>query len=302
VTSNLSESSSESDSDSIPTKHPEKTKKSQASIKTNRNPQEDRSTKSATSSVTTQQDQLYRELEEKLANVQTQRETDMQETCSRLSAIDDQLQHLHRLDDLETKALKLMQYHVTTNTALTEVQSQMSEMMGMIRDLADQSRNTLQTNRTMEHSTRGSQQCEYPQLTTGTSGSLPDHIPHHLQAAAHGNIHAGRPGTQSSASSSSGSQHAKPPPKKNLKWSMPDAMEQLTLASEHDDEVGSETTFESSPIQDQNLPNIHPPPHLLMGVEDDTREFPALPDLDDQYKLTDEEFNAPCNPDGGNTG
>jgi hypothetical protein len=199
-------------------------KTTRTTIKENRNPQEDRLTKSATSSVTTQRDQLYQELEEKLANVQTQRETDMKETRYRLSAIDDQLQHLHRLDDLETKALKSMQYHVTTNTALTEVQSQMSEeMMGMTRDLAAQSRTTIQTNRNMEHSTRGTQQSESPQLTLGTSGSLPVHISYDLQAAAHGNIHAGRPGTQSSASSSSGSQHAKPPPEKNLKRSMPDA-------------------------------------------------------------------------------
>ena len=302
VTSNLSESSSESDSESIPPKPSEKIKKSPTHIKANRNPQEDRSTKTATSSVTSQRDKLYRELEEKLANVQTQRETDMQETRSRLSAIDDQLQHLHRLDDLETKALKSMQYHVTTNTALTEVQSQMSEMMGMIRDLAAQSRIPLQQNRNMEHSKRSSQHREHPPSTTETSSSLPDPISHDLQEAAHGNIYAGRPGTQSSASSSSGSQHAKPPPKKNLKRSMPDAMEQLTLASEHDDDGGSETTFGSSPLQDQNLPNIHPPPHLLMEVEDDSLEFPALPDLDDQYKLTDEEFNAPYNPDGGDKG
>ena len=39
-----------------------------------------------------------------------------------------------------------------------------------------------------------------------------------------------------------------------------------------------------------------------MEVEDDSLEFPALPDLDDQYKLTDEEFNAPYNPDGGDKG
>jgi hypothetical protein len=36
-----------------------------------------------------------------------------------------------------------------------------------------------------------------------------------------------------------------------------------------------------------------------MELDGTSLEFTALPDLDDQYKLTDEEFIAPYNPDGG---
>jgi hypothetical protein len=193
----------------------------------------------------------YKELEKKLQHVQTQRETDMKETRSRLSAIDDQLQHLQRLDDLEAKALKSMEYHVTTNTALTEVQSQMSEIMGMIRGLADQSHFSLQSaHQSLDINQQGTQSNESIPTNTGTSGSHQDHISHaHLPVATGRLAQEENHGTRSSASSSSGSQHAKPPPKKNLKRCMPDAMEQLTLASEQGEDGGSETTFGSSRTQ-----------------------------------------------------
>ena len=104
VTSNLSDSSTESDLDLLPPKAQKAHQSPRKSVKqAYRNPQEDRSTQSLPSSVTTQRDMQYKELEKKRQHVQTQRETDMKETRSRLSAIDDQLQNLQCLDDLEDR-------------------------------------------------------------------------------------------------------------------------------------------------------------------------------------------------------
>ena len=320
VTSNLSESSESADS-SI--KKP-KTKVFQAKKAHNtaaaRNPQDDKSTTSVASTTKSDhRDKLYRELEKQLETVQNQRETDMQETRAHLKDIDSKLKQLDRIDDLESKAIKSMQYHVKTNSALSSMQTQMTAMMGMLSGMAA----TVRPSDSLDH-------------------SAGQHVPpdaqynsHYSEDAASVSTHQTdmSRGNLSTGSSSSGSKYAKPPPKKNLKRSMPDdshivtpaslqdtmpeAIEQMRISSEDgDDEEASVQTFGSTPPQSSLLSPRDPPNLSLqqsssttlhdtsqMDYVDSTTPFTALPDLDDQYTLSDAEFNAPYNdPDGGENG
>ena len=312
VTSNLS-MSSESDNESRPL--PPRAKKSKKPQKksASRNPQEDPSTQSITSSVTTQRDIQYQEMVKQLQRVQDQRTQDIDNTNLRLSDIDTQLKQLSRLDDLEKKAMESMQYHVTTNNALTAVQSQMSQMMGMLQDLAEtprqprSQRSTLSTTNEMnDQSISGvtSHGTSQGQSRTTSFENVWEDTSTQMVALDH-----------STASLSSGSQHAKPPPKKHLKRSMPDAMEQMSLESNADDASSSTaSTFGSPPSDLLFPPPVHNPPMMMlpptghsdrpgaMDLNVYRHTLTAMPDLDDQYKLTEEESNAHNDPDRGENG
>jgi type II secretory pathway pseudopilin PulG len=262
----------------------------------------------------------YLELERKLHRVQAQRAQDLQSTTSQLLDIEVKLKQLDpRLDSLEAKAVQSMQYHVDTNNALTAVQSQMSQMMNMMQAMASkkprqhqQSSYTNAADASVPNPTDTAsvyhQQAEnrsptmYPALAMAT-------FP--LSHAINSN------GSRSVTSTSSGSQHAQPPPKKNLKRTMPDAMEDMTLESQPNDaDDSSSSTFGSTPplfpFQEPSLP---PQLHLLPqdvqllsansemeNVETSTPNS-AIPDLEDKYKPTDNyESSAPTSPDRGTQG
>jgi hypothetical protein len=284
VTSNFSESSSSSDSDDkAKQKRAKRPPKNPKAPPSNRNPQDDRSTKSVTSSVVSKQrDSMYRALEEKLNSVQDQRDSDMKRTRAHLNDIDTKLLQLNRIEDLEEKAIKSMQYHVQTNTAITEVQGQMPEMMHLLRHLATYS--------------------------PGQASGPLIHMPTITQAASVEN--------RSAASSSSGSTHAKPPPKKNRKRAMSDNLETKPDPSpgkpDSDMDSVSADSFGSTPPSDFLRATVQPPEMMLTSsspsgsaTKDPVEHLDVtltIPDLEDQYKLSDEEFNAPYNPDGTGPG
>ena len=240
---------------------------------------------------------------------------------SHLSDIDKKINQLDpRLDNLEAKAVKSMQYHVDTNNALTTLQSQMTQMMGMLTEV---------TKQTQQRPNQSSTAIDEAMVTPSTKTNLLNHngdgTPQPGQSTAGGAtvtpMYADhmRDESRSVASNSSGSQHAKPPPKKNLKRSMPDAMENMTLESQpsEDESVHSSTSssFGESPPMFPFTAADHPPslqltqyPETLshdtsaMDTDENTLNY-AMPDLEDQYKLTDEtESRDPKSPDGGDNG
>ena len=98
---------------------------------------------------------------------------------------------------------------------------------------------------------------------------------------------------------------------------MPEAIEQMRISSvDGDEEDASIQTFGSTPPQSsvmshRVLPNLSlqqsssPPINETsqMDYVDSNTSFTALPDLDNQYTLSDAEFNTPYNdPDGGDNG
>jgi hypothetical protein len=231
-------------------------------------------------------------------------ESDIAETRAHLREIDTKLLQLNCIEDLEEKAVKSMKYHVKTNTALTEVQGQMSEMMTMLRNMATQS----------SPSGAGLVTPTSTAVTQSPGGQVTSPTEHHSQ----GNVRINDPAplfasreSCSAASSSSGSHYAKPPPNKHFKRSMADAKEQTTSSrtleqAENMDSV-SANSFGSTPPQTFQILGPSPPLLALSSASQltvsDIDFVPSsdqplhIPDLDDQYKLTDEEFNAPYTPD-----
>lgn len=263
-----------------------------------------------------QPDLVYLELERKLNRVQAQRDQDLQSTTSQLLDIDKKLKQLDpRLDSLEAKAVQSMQYHVDTNNALTAVQSQMSQMMAMMQD-AIASKNhgrtrphddtqtraealsSASTGIATVHSRALSHTSMHPELATAS-------IPSPFQDIDH----KGRRSVALTSSFSGGSQHAQSPPKKHLKRSMPDAMDHVTV-----DDSSSSTFGSTPPLFPFPEPSSPPPIQLLTqsvflpsenSEMEDAEITPtlAMPDLEDQYKLTDKtESSAPPSPDRGDQG
>ncbi|KAI2493321.1 hypothetical protein MHU86_21203 [Fragilaria crotonensis] len=325
VTSHLSQSSDESDS-APPPPPSRKARASRRKVKpAGTNPQEDFSTThSLLSTATSSNDQAYMELESKLQRVQEQRNSDLQTTKAQLLDIDTKLKHLDpRLDNLEAKAVQSMQYHVDTNNALTAVQSQMTQMMEMMQQIASAAPSKPHNPVSQEAFVFSTQS----PIQGDTS------FAHHLPVISHASespVTAGtllapihdtnqqHQGGRSVNSTSSGSQHAQPPPKKHLKRSMPDTMDALTLEYETQEDDKSSSSFGSTPPlypapQQMHLPL--PPLSLLtqatsmlmeptdMETVETSPTTLALPDLEDQYKLTDGSTSSdPPSPDGGDNG
>ena len=76
-------------------------------------------------------------LERKLRSVQGHRKYDLQTTQSQLLDIYSKLKQLDpHLNNLESKAVQSMQYHININDALTEVQSQMTQITEMMKHIS----------------------------------------------------------------------------------------------------------------------------------------------------------------------
>jgi hypothetical protein len=276
-----------------------------------KNPQEDVSTTlSVVSSVASKKDGVYKDLERQLKDVQAQRNQDLQTTQSQLLDIDTKLKQLDpRLDNLEAKAVQSMQYHVDTNTALTAVQSQMSQMMEMMQNITRSSLRNHGPFKTPDGVTPDSQLDATNDKSVQREGAIDAIIP--PQQDTH------YEGSRSVASSSSGSQHAQPPPKKTLKRSMPDALDQMHLDSCNINDDASSSSFGSTPPMYPVPVPIPPPPLQLemeppqqsqqgssaMETDDTTLTHFAMPDLEDQYTLSDENDSRDItSPDGGTNG
>jgi hypothetical protein len=271
---------------------------------------------SRASTATSQTDSAYQDLERKLQSVQAQRNHDLQSTTSQLLDIDTKLKQLDpRLDNLEAKAIQSMQYHVDTNNALTAVQSQMSQMMMMMQAIASKKHRKPRPSTTIDSSTIAPHlstvtETIHSQQILRTCSVLPENA-----VAALPTYTLDHDSSRSVTSISSGSQHAQPPPKKHLKRSMPDAMEDMNMASSTNDDDSSSSSFGSTPplypLQGSHPPSPLPmlmppscPPSATSEMETADTSLPfAMPDLEDHYKLTDEYASGVSkSPDKGSPG
>ncbi|KAI2492148.1 hypothetical protein MHU86_22413 [Fragilaria crotonensis] len=308
VTSNLSQSSDSESDPEIPPKNRKKKTPRRKNQKAAKNPQEDASmTPSVASIAFSCKDEAYQDLERQLKSVLAQRNQDFKTTQSQLLDIDTKLKQLDpRLDNLEAKAVQSMQYHLDTNNALTAVQSQMSQMMEMMQNITrpTQHQNGLNHERALPSSPLAVI-TEHPVDCAAIIGVFPKQDTQYE-------------GNRSVASSSSGSQHEKPPPKKTLKRSMPDAVEDpMHLDSCNIEDDASSSSFGSTPPI-YPVPEPIPPPPFQLEMEhptlsphgsemetDDTTTLHnlAMPDLEDQYTLSDaQESGDTTSPDGGTNG
>ncbi|KAI2503582.1 hypothetical protein MHU86_10869 [Fragilaria crotonensis] len=276
-----------------------------------KNPQEEASmTSSAVPTKISKKDAAYRELESQLKSVQAQRNQDLQTTQSQLLDIDTKLKELDPcLDNLEAKAVQSMQYHVDTNQALTNVQSQMSQMMEMMQNIMRTRPNQDGYPYNHDGALPSSSLAAVNHNTPATSAHLIVEVPSTQDTRHH-------EGSCSVASSSSGSQHEQPPPKKTLKRSMPDATDKMHLDTCTIDDDASSSSFNSTPpIYPLSAPTTPSPlqlerEHSLqsqrtseMDTENTNPTHLAMPDLEDQYKLSDEQQSSNnTSPDGGTNG
>jgi hypothetical protein len=235
--------------------------------------------------------QKYQEFEQLFQRQQEFLQQGLSQSSNRLNDIETQLKQLRRIDDLEEKMSTSMKYHVATNTSLAAVKSQMDQMLEMMQQMNEDTRQQRLSRKKGKPTLRSSLSArvtqssgQQPTLSPETEDMEPEYL------VEKRNFSAMMGSNESQAGDSNECGAIDPDPTDTQPRSVQTAMDNLTIT--HNTADADMANSDSPSTSSHHVPTLT----IHMNFEDEqSTQSLANTDLDDQYTYSSD-------PDGGDEG